>query len=167
MCRSITLRNVLEALTLLLLLGHAALIAVNYQALPQNVPTHFDFRGQPDAFGPRSTLWSVWLTSLGLYGLFSLLNILPLNSRWWNLPERLKQDRSGRGRQLVDEMLAAFKILTASIFLLLTWATLLSIWGYGATWLTPVLLTLATIAPLLVLGRFIALATSVPRDDAL
>ncbi|MFB3855139.1 MAG: DUF1648 domain-containing protein [Vicinamibacterales bacterium] len=44
-----------------LAIGHAAL---NYEALPARVPTHFGFSGAPDAWSPRS-FWTVLLLPIG------------------------------------------------------------------------------------------------------
>lgn len=58
---------VTQGLRLASLLGIVALTAyilVRYPSLPDVVPTHFDFSGQPDDFGNRSSL--LWLAGVML-----------------------------------------------------------------------------------------------------
>ena len=47
-----------------------------YARLPETIPTHWNFSGEPDAFGPRSTVWIMPILSLPLSLLF-------LGLTWW------------------------------------------------------------------------------------
>lgn len=44
----------LYLVSLLMIAGSMAYILVNYDQLPQMIPTHFNFRGEADAFSPKS-----------------------------------------------------------------------------------------------------------------
>lgn len=41
-----------------------------HSRLPDTIPTHWNFQGQPDAYGPRSTIWIMPLLSIPLAILF-------------------------------------------------------------------------------------------------
>lgn len=41
-----------------------------YSRLPETIPTHWNFKGEPDAFGPRSTIWIMPVLSIPLSILF-------------------------------------------------------------------------------------------------
>src|SRR5699024_8627126 len=50
----------IRRIALLLIVGTAGWVLLSYSSLPSAVPTHFDLRGEPDAFGDRaSALWLV------------------------------------------------------------------------------------------------------------
>ena len=56
--------RVLRTVSLLGIMALTAYVLVRYPSLPDVVPTHFDFRGQPDELGSRSSL--LWLAGGGL-----------------------------------------------------------------------------------------------------
>ena len=56
--------RVLRIASLLGIVALTAYVLVRYPSLPDVVATHFDFRGQPDDFGSRSSL--LWLAGGGL-----------------------------------------------------------------------------------------------------
>lgn len=47
-----------------------------YSRLPATIPTHWNFRGEPDAFGPRSTIWIMPFLSIPLGAMFPAI-------AWW------------------------------------------------------------------------------------
>lgn len=66
--------------TRILLLAMAFLFTIQffftgafYARLPETIPTHWNFRGEPDAYGPRSTVWIMPVLSLPLTFLFLIL----------------------------------------------------------------------------------------------
>jgi uncharacterized membrane protein len=74
-----------------LILTAAAFVATAafYPSLPERVPMHWNFRGEIDNWGPRSTTSILPATMIGLLGLFALLpKISPrpfdLDSRSWS-----------------------------------------------------------------------------------
>jgi uncharacterized membrane protein len=47
-----------------------------FSRLPETIPTHWNFQGEPDAFGPRATIWIMPVMSVPLAALF-------LGLAWW------------------------------------------------------------------------------------
>lgn len=84
----------LKTLYLLLLLLELIVfvqIAVNYPKLPPTIAHHFNFHGQADAFGSKTTFVIVdAVVSTGLLLLFVILSRLPyrLSDTWINIPRR-------------------------------------------------------------------------------
>ena len=148
------MRRGLEAIAFTLLALHLIYLWLSYTSLPDTVPTHFNAAGQADDFGSKNSIWSLWFVSLGLYLMFTALSFVPLRSPLWNLPKSIKQDTSGRGRQLVDEVMAWFKLLTVSIFFL-SWLTVHTARGFSAAWATPVLLISSLFLPLAILAVYV------------
>lgn len=48
-----------------------------YNALPERIPKHFNFQGDPDATGPKWTLLILTVVGLALYLVMTILNKFP------------------------------------------------------------------------------------------
>ena len=85
-------QNVLEKLTILLLIAAVAWIAVRYGKLPDEIPTHFDFRGNVDGSGSKNTVWIIYgLAFLLSAGMLAAARLMPINRRMVNLPWRVPE----------------------------------------------------------------------------
>ena len=157
------MRRLIEGVAAGLLVVHFAYLALTYAALPAMVPTHFDFAGEADALGPKSNVWSTWFVSLGLYALLTGVTFVPLSSPLWNLPVSFKGDASGRAERLVGEMMAWFKVLTAAIFFVVSWAMVRTAHGQAAEGSLLTVLLGATLLPLIILGAYLGRMTD--RDS--
>lgn len=68
------------------LVGVAALgvyVAFTYGELPDTVPTHFDFTGEADDWGSKSTVLILLAINIAMVGLMTWLSARP---RWFNYP---------------------------------------------------------------------------------
>ena len=85
-------QNVLEKLTILLLLAAVVWIALRYGKLPDEIPTHFDYRGNMDGYGSKNTVWIIYgLAFLLSAGMLAAARLMPMNSRMVNLPWRVPE----------------------------------------------------------------------------
>ena len=75
-------QRVLEILAPVLLLCAVTVIGVRWRALPQSIPTHFDLRGEPDAWGGKGNLFLLPGLGLLLDGAFALALRFPQS---WNM----------------------------------------------------------------------------------
>ncbi len=57
----------------LIVAGATALVL---PGLPEQVPTHWNIKGQIDAYGPKSTLWLMPGVMLGMVGLFAIMPLI-------------------------------------------------------------------------------------------
>ena len=64
-------------LPLLLLAGAAAWVALTWDAIPEEIPDHFDLAGQPDGWGGRGTIWINLGMGLGFYVLLLVTSFFP------------------------------------------------------------------------------------------
>ncbi len=149
------MRRGLENLSLTVLALHLIYLWASCTSLPDTIPTHFNAAGQPDDFGSKDSIWSLWFVSLGLYAMFAALSFVPLRSSLWNLPEHIKEDTSGRSRPLVNELMAWLKLLTVSIFFFLSWLTVRTAQGVEVAWGVPVLIVSGLFLPLLILAVYL------------
>jgi len=64
---------------------------VNFQQLPEIIPTHFNFEGNPDDFGTKNSMWFLVGIATACFALMLYLSKNP-NSRFLNIPRNLKED---------------------------------------------------------------------------
>lgn len=68
---------IVEALSLAILLFWVVYLAIDWDALPDKVPTGFGFNGLPRRFGSRAFLWLLPGLGLGIYALLTWLSRKP------------------------------------------------------------------------------------------
>ncbi len=64
---------------------------INYQKLPEIIPTHFDFNGKPDDFGTRKTVWFLVVVATICFAVMLYFSKNP-KSRFLNIPRNLKEN---------------------------------------------------------------------------
>src|ERR1700760_3083623 len=69
-----SLRELIAAVGVVTAVG---LVALNYQRLPGMIATHFNAEGGPDGYGSKATLLMLAGIAVGVYGMLSLINVLP------------------------------------------------------------------------------------------
>ena len=50
------MKKIIALLPFLFLIANAALVIISYQSLPDIIPSHFNFKGEVDAYGDKSTI---------------------------------------------------------------------------------------------------------------
>jgi uncharacterized membrane protein len=116
--------------------------------LPQRIPTHFNVGGQPDGWGPPSTLWLLPAVGVGLYLLISVVALFPAS---FNYPLRVTAASRSRLEGLTLRMISWIKVELAGLFLFIQWSIIQSVrMGHGtlSVGIVPVFLVVvfATIA---------------------
>jgi hypothetical protein len=148
------MRKILEALSLsaLALLAWITFRALHGPApLPQRIPTHFRFDGQPDAWGSQAALWLLPAVAVGLYLFISLVALFPGS---FNYPVRVTPANRPRLQALTLQMISWIKFELASTFLYIQWSIIESVRaGRGAQ--GPVLVPLFLVAVFATVGVFV------------
>jgi uncharacterized membrane protein len=127
------MRKSLEAISLAAL----ALIAwITWQALygpnplPGRVPTHFDAAGNPNGWGPSSTLLFLPVMAVGLYLLISLVAQFPAVFKY---PVRVTEENRARLQTLTLQMVAWLKVELVCLFAWIQWFIIQSVrQGHGS-----------------------------------
>lgn len=108
-------------LALLLVLLQVYLVFQHWQFLPERIPTHYNFAGEPDAHGSKTTL--LFLPLIGA-GLFVMLTVVGLNPQSMNLPVKVTEEN----RELVYAQAVRFihflRLLIGVLFGYLIWGTI-------------------------------------------
>ena len=118
------MRKLLELLSLialvtLLVMTWSALYGAGH--LPDKIPTHFDFAGKPDAWGPSQMLLLLAGVGLFLYLTISLVSRFPGS---FNYPVRVSAQNRDRLQSIALNMVAFLKAETLCLFALLQYYTL-------------------------------------------
>lgn len=80
-------QNVLEKLTILLLLATLVWIIVCYGDLPERIPTHFDLHGNADGYGKKTSIWFIYAMGVVFTLMLLLLSrFMPMTRNTINIP---------------------------------------------------------------------------------
>jgi uncharacterized membrane protein len=133
----------LASLGALLLLGGVPFL---WSRLPDRVPTHFGFTGQPDAWGDKGVLLLLPFLGLMLYATLMALTRIP---HFYNYPVRITPENAEAQYRLARRLLLALNVVVLWLFLaIFAGAALVALGKQSA--LFPGLLTAGVGVPLLV-----------------
>ena len=110
---------VLEILAAVGVFALIAIAAVYYSRLPDSIPTHFNFSGEPDGWGPKTSLLLTPLIGAILYAAVTVLSRYPhkLNYLW-----AITESNARRQYVLSRRMLSATKVVLVFSFSYMTWS---------------------------------------------
>ncbi len=107
-------------------LGFASLIALIalpaywYNALPEQIPKHFNLNGEADAWGAKSGIWI--LPAIGTV-LFALLTYLNRKPHTFNYMTTITPDNAEHQYRNAMTMIRVLRLLILLLFLYLVWGT--------------------------------------------
>jgi len=106
------------------ILGFMTLIAlpiIYFNQLPNIIPVHFGFNGQPDGFGTKDVIWIMPVLGTFLFLGMSLLNKHP---HILNYPQMVTEDNAERLYKTATRMMRVLNALVACIFAYMTFGTI-------------------------------------------
>lgn len=130
--------KIFEAVALLCVFATILLIAISYPTLPDVIPNHFDFKGVPNQYGSKNTLWAIVAVSVFIYMLTGIISMFPES---FNYPSQ-KEDKVSQYK-LGGKLLRSLK---TCILLFITITTLYMLQSAktdsakNAVWLIPLIL---------------------------
>ncbi|WP_449539614.1 DUF1648 domain-containing protein [Ferdinandcohnia sp. Marseille-Q9671] len=110
--------KILEVLSVLCLLGIYIFIIVNWSEIPDRVPTHFNFAGEPDNWGGKA---SVLLLPIIATFLFKTLYILSKFPHVLNYPVTVTKDNAERLYRASREMMITINFFMTFFMSLGAW----------------------------------------------
>lgn len=75
--------KILFVLSLSILFTYAGILYINFEKIPDIIPTHINFQGEIDGYGNKIQLWFLVFTNLFLVTVLYIVSRLP---RYWNVP---------------------------------------------------------------------------------
>lgn len=107
---------VTRALRYVALAGAGALVAYvafTYEALPDTVPTHFDFTGEADDWGHKSTIWVLLGVNVVMVALLAWLSTRP---RWFNYVSDITGDNAQYLYREGERMMVWVNLAVVAVF---------------------------------------------------
>jgi hypothetical protein len=112
--------KLLEIFSIAALLVGPLTIWLNWPILPETVPFHFNWLGQPDHFGPKLSILLLPVVSLLMYAGLSYGQRHPERS---NVPWQVNESNRAKTEELIKELLGWLKLEVLVLFSYLQWAT--------------------------------------------
>lgn len=94
-------------------------VASRWGELPERLPTHFNFRGEVDGWGPRKMLLYLPLTAVMVWVLLSVVSFFP---SLWNYPVRVTSANVAGLYRCSLNLLLILKLELLVFFAYITWA---------------------------------------------
>ncbi|RYC53567.1 DUF1648 domain-containing protein [Flagellimonas olearia] len=111
---------------------NTVLVLAVYMDLPETIPTHFNFQGEVDGYGHKSTLWVIPILSAVLH-LFMGLVVMKLKPWLMNYPVKVTEENAPKLYPLALRMLAVMNFCFVIGFLITTGIILLKLKGWVDT----------------------------------
>ena len=89
-----------------------------YGILPDKVPQHFGFDGEPTSYGSKSMIWGLPMAGLFTYGLLALLNRYPHS---FNYPIKITEENAFDQYQKATRFMRALNTFFAVLFAYITY----------------------------------------------
>lgn len=91
---------------------------INYNQMPDIIPTHFGVTGVPDGWGPKSTIFIIPVILPALIGLFLVFQVYPHCA---NVPVVLSEQNAEYQYRLVRKMLGSLQLLLVTMIAAFHW----------------------------------------------
>ena len=110
-----TINRIANIICVIIIATMVVLLLLNWNSLPDKVPTHFTFDGTPDGFGDKSALIREPVIAVVIFVLISVVQHFP---QIWNFPVQLTAENMEREYLIASIMLNTLKVLLTSLFLI-------------------------------------------------
>ncbi len=135
-----TTDKISEVVSLLLIAIGIFIVAFSLPDLPNEVPVHFDLKGEPNRFGSKYELWIGVVVSVILYMIFTLISSRP---HLYNYPSQ-KNDLESQYK-LGSKMMRSLKVWMLLFLLIVNYIVVQSAHtnsAKGVLWLITFILTI-------------------------
>lgn len=112
---------ILELVGIAFLIAMIALPVIYWAALPEAIPTHFGFTGEPDNWGGKESLIFLPMIGTVLYLVMGLLSRYP---HTYNYPVRITEANAEIQYLLARQLINWLKTLLAILFAYIEWGTI-------------------------------------------
>ena len=114
---------IVNLLCVVLLLGCAIYIAVNWSAMPDKIPGHYNFRGEVDRWGSKGELLFLPIVSWILYLGVTALEQFPAI---WNTGVAVTEENKEQVYRILKSMIGTVKLTVVSFFAFLSMNSMLA-----------------------------------------
>lgn len=115
----------LEVLSVLGVLFVFLLVYQSWGILPDRIPTHFGFTGQPDAWGNKENLFFLPIMTLAMYLLLTIVSRFPHTFNYtFNYPVKITEENAETQYIMARHLIAVVKVETIWLFAYIQWITI-------------------------------------------
>lgn len=146
-----TTDKVLELAGIAATLAFIILPFAYYGDLPDEIPTHFGFRGMPDGFGNKGSIWGLPIIGIILYIGLSLLNYFVVLK---NKPNSRSKYGEPVAQESILRLMQVIKLMLSTAFAFIIWKTIQVSLGNAeglGVWFLPTFIVLMTFLPIIFL----------------
>jgi uncharacterized membrane protein len=111
----------LEALGYLILLATWLMLLFFFKNLPDTIPVHYNYLGQPDRFGPKASIFVLPIIATIVFVAMTMLNKYP---QVLNCTVRITEDNAQRQYAIANRMIRFLKGSIVLVFGLITFQTI-------------------------------------------
>jgi len=108
--------RVIRIITAALLLAATVFVLVRWANLPEQIPVHFNFKGEPDGYGGK---WVIIFEAVMAWGIFATFAIVSKFPNKWNMPVKVTPQNKAKLYGITRIMLEVMNILTVLMFIVL------------------------------------------------
>lgn len=112
-----TSQILIEASALVILLSVFAYVITNWNTIPEQIPSHFNFYGQIDSWSSKNFIFFPVLVSLFLYLLLTVVSFYP---SMWNMPVKITDENREQAYHHTRNMITILKLELVSTFSYIT-----------------------------------------------
>lgn len=117
------------ALDILAFIGMLILVALPiyyFDALPDIIPSHYGFNGQPDRFDGKGTIWTLTILGTLVYFLLTWLSGVP---HILNYPQKITSENAPHQYKVATRVIRSIKALIVGVLSYITYATIQTAFG--------------------------------------
>lgn len=108
-------------LAFLLILLQGYLLLQYWSDLPERLPMHYNFRGEPDSYGSKLSI--LFLPLIGV-GLFVMMTFVAMNPQSMNLPVKVTDENREQVYAQGVRFVHVLRLLISVLFAYLLWGTI-------------------------------------------
>ena len=99
-------------LCLVLLIGSGVWIILQWGDMPAQIPTHFDFAGNPNAYGSKMTIWGLYAVGWVIWLIIFICSFFP---RTWSIGVKVAPQNLGRAYAITFHFMHIINLLCVAL----------------------------------------------------
>ena len=111
------LYRIINILCLVIMIGTIVWLAVIWDRIPDEIPTHFDYAGNPDSYDSKTSIIVLPIFAWLLYGMMVFVELIP---GAWNTGVKVTPENSERVYGIIKSMLVLLKLYIVILFTVIT-----------------------------------------------
>lgn len=147
------IENLVEVIAAAGMLFWILTLIIYYPQLPDRIPTHFNFAGDPDAWGSKSTIWLLVGIMVLLYALLSWVATFPHR---YNYPWSFPVEKAAEQYRIARTMITILKALIVWLFAWILYETIQIGLGKSKTLGPELMFVFLGLIAIVIVGYFVA-----------